>query len=77
MKLVRYLPQVAAQAPNTKENAAIVVNGKTVQLGSFVTSSKGELSIPAFSAAKAGTYTVVITGKNGKQSFLQIKVSAK
>ena len=69
--IVKSLPK------NLKLNAAIVINGKAVSLGSIKTSSSGVANIPAFSAAKSGTYTVQLSTSSGSKYFFKVVVKVK
>jgi hypothetical protein len=69
-------PSVKDLPKSTSVSATIVVNGKTLSLGSFKTSTSGALQLPGFNA-KAGTYTIGLKAPNGKTYFVKLVIKAK
>ena len=70
-------PVVKSLPKSVKLTATIVINGKSVSLGTVKTTSAGAATLPAFSAAKAGTYIVQLSSSTGAKYFIKVVVKAK
>jgi hypothetical protein len=56
----------------TKLTASLIINGKSVSLGSVVISKSGAASLPPLKFAKAGTYQVVVQAGKQKRTILLV-----
>ena len=70
-------PTIKALPKSTAFKASVVINAKTYTLGSVKTNSSGVATLPAFSAAKAGTYSVQLTTAKGVKYFIKLVVKSK
>jgi hypothetical protein len=57
--------------------AALIINGKPVSLGSLKTSTSGPITIPAFSGSKPGTYIIQLTSSKGAKYFIKVVITVK
>jgi len=70
-------PTIKALPKSTAFKASVVINAKSYTLGSVKTNSSGVATLPAFSAAKAGTYSVQLTTAKGVKYFIKLVVKSK
>ena len=61
---------------NTELTVTVVVNGKTVTLGTSKTDAKGNVTLPKFKPTKAGTYQIQMTTAKGVKYFVKVVVKA-
>ena len=70
-------PTIKTLPKSTALKASVVINGKTYPLGTVKTNSSGVATIPAFSAAKVGTYSIQLTSTKGVKYFIKLVVKSK
>ena len=70
-------PTVKSLPKSATLQAALIINGKLVSLGSLKTSASGSVTIPAFSGSKLGTYVIQLTNSRGSKYFIKVVVKGK
>ena len=70
-------PTVKALPKNSTLKATVVINGKTISLGSLKTNANGSVTLSAFAASKPGTYLIQLTTSKGVKYFVKVVVKAK
>ena len=70
-------PSVKSLPKNTTFRISVVINGKSVSLGSVKSGSTGVLTLPKLNTTKQGTYTVQMINSKGVKYFVKVVLKVK